>query len=254
MPFWYFFFIPFNPMRRNRLTLGGWGPAYIWLAKVICGIKYEVKGLENLPKDQSVVVLSKHQSAWETVGLSVVLPTPLCFVFKKELLYIPFFGWGIGLLKMIALDRKRGKRALSDLVEQGQKKLAEGYWILLFPEGTRTKIGELAPEYKAGGVHLASKSNAPILPIALNSGEFWPRNAFIKQPGTITVSIGPMIYPEGKSVGQLLDEVSGWIEAEMRVISPQHYPVSVPSSEHQSVESVAPSADEVVATDLPIKS
>jgi 1-acyl-sn-glycerol-3-phosphate acyltransferase len=193
----------------------------IWAARVVCGIEYEVKGRENLP-DSPVILLSKHQSAWETIFLLANMPRPLVFVFKKEILYIPFFGWGIALLRMIPIDRKQGKNAFKSVVMHGKRRLKDGQWIIMFPEGTRTPVGSQG-KYKSGGTRLAVETETPVVPIALNSGECWPKNSFIKKPGKITVSIGKPISSEGQTPDGLMEQVEQWIESEMRVISPHAY-------------------------------
>ncbi|SFB36719.1 1-acyl-sn-glycerol-3-phosphate acyltransferase [Collimonas sp. OK607] len=213
-------FAPFPYARRYYLT-ARWNVMVVWMAKVICGIRYEVKGFENFP-DAPAVVLSKHQSAWETIFLLQMTPRPLVFVFKKSLTYIPFFGWGIALLRMIPIDRSKGRDAFAQVVIQGRKRLADGQWIIMFPEGTRIPVGQTG-KYKAGGTRLAVETNTPVVPIAHNAGECWPKNSFIKKPGLITVSIGKPIYPEGMDSNELMAKVENWIESEMRVISPHVY-------------------------------
>lgn len=198
-----------------------WNAFIIWLAKVVCGIHYQVKGIENLP-DAPAILLCKHQSAWETIFLLTITPRPLIYVLKKELLQLPFFGWSLAMLGMIGIDRKLGMRAFRQVILEGKKRLNNGQWIGMFPEGTRTAVGEQG-EYKGGGTRLATSTNSVIIPIALNSGECWPKNSFIKIPGTITVSIGPPISPDKMSHGALMNLVESWIEAEMRVISPDVY-------------------------------
>ncbi|NLC35326.1 MAG: 1-acyl-sn-glycerol-3-phosphate acyltransferase [Alcaligenaceae bacterium] len=210
--------LPLN--QRYRLTLG-WPRMAIWAARVILGIKWEVKGWENLP-DSAAVVLSKHQSAWETMFLAAHLPRDVCFVYKRELHRIPFFGWGLALLRMIPIDRAKGRDAVDQVIRVGQKRLEEGRWPLLFPEGTRVAPGE-AGRYKMGGALLAKKAEAPIIPVAHNAGECWPRRAFLKKPGTVTVSIGPLIHTKGRSAAELNREVEAWIEGEMRVLNPERY-------------------------------
>jgi len=213
-------FAPFPYARRYYLT-ARWNVMVVWMAKVICGIRYEVKGFENFP-DAPAVVLSKHQSAWETIFLLQMTPRPLVFVFKKSLTYIPFFGWGIALLRMIPIDRSKGRDAFAQVVIQGRKRLADGQWIIMFPEGTRIPVGQTG-KYKAGGTRLAVETNTPVVPIAHNAGECWPKNSFIKKPGLITVSIGKPIYPENLDSNELMAKVENWIESEMRVISPHVY-------------------------------
>lgn len=213
-------FAPFPYARRYYLT-ARWNVIVVWMAKVICGIRYEVKGFENFP-DAPAVVLSKHQSAWETIFLLQMTPRPLVFVFKKSLTYIPFFGWGIALLRMIPIDRSKGRDAFAQVVVQGRKRLADGQWIIMFPEGTRIPVGQTG-KYKNGGTRLAVETNTVVVPIAHNAGECWPKNSFIKKPGLITVSIGKPISPENLDSSELMAKVENWIESEMRVISPHVY-------------------------------
>jgi len=209
------------PYNKRYFVTSRWNVFMIWCAKWICGINYQFKGYENFP-DSPAVILSKHQSAWETIFLLANLPRPLVFVFKKEILYIPFFGWGIALLRMIPIDRKQGKNAFKTVVAHGKRRLKDGQWIIMFPEGTRIPVGQQG-KYKSGGTRLAVETGAVVVPIALNSGECWPKNSFIKRPGTITVSVGKPISPEGKTPDELMEQVEQWIESEMRVISPHAY-------------------------------
>lgn len=209
------------PLRwRYRLTMG-WPRLAVWGAKVIVGIRWEIKGAENFP-DGPAVVLAKHQSAWETLFLPAYLPRQACFVYKKELHRVPFFGWGLALLRMIPIDRGRGRDAFEQVVKVGRARLNEGRWPVLFPEGTRIAPGQTG-RYKAGGALLATRTGAPVIPIALNAGECWPKNAFIKKPGLITVSIGPAIDSTGLDAETLNTRVQAWIEAEMRVLNPERY-------------------------------
>jgi len=215
-----FFFAPLPYPRRYYWT-SRWNVFVIWAAKVICGIRYEIKGMENLP-DAPVILLSKHQSAWETIFYLRTMPHPLVFVYKKALGYIPFFGWGIALLRMIPIDRSKGRDAFGQILEQGRKRLADGQWIIMFPEGTRIPVGKRG-KYKTGGTRLAVETNTVVVPIAMNSGECWPKNSFVKKPGVITVSIGKPISPQGLNPAELMQQVENWIESEMRVISPAVY-------------------------------
>ncbi|MBV8658621.1 MAG: 1-acyl-sn-glycerol-3-phosphate acyltransferase [Burkholderiales bacterium] len=186
-----------------------------WL-EITCGLKGKVIGQENLP-DAAAVVMSKHQSAWETMALQRLLPLT-AWVVKRELLWIPFFGWGLWSLKPIALNRSRGSAAGRMLTQQGSARLKDGAWIVIFPEGTRVAAGRRG-HYKQGGARLACSIGAPVVPVAVNSGEFWPRNGFAKQAGEITMSIGPAIATEGKTPDQVTREVEAWIENEMVRIS-----------------------------------
>lgn len=211
-----FLFAPLPYNQRYHMT-AYWNKFVIWAAKVVCGIRYQVRGYENLP-DAPAILLSKHQSAWETIFYFYAMPRPLVYVFKKELLYIPFFGWGIALLRMLPIDRSNTKDAFAKVVEQSKKRLAGGQWIIMFPEGTRSQVGKQG-KYKGGGTLLAIKTNTVVVPMAMNAGECWPKNSFIKKPGLITVSIGKPISPQGLTSSELLQRVENWIESEMRVIS-----------------------------------
>ncbi|HZH55866.1 1-acyl-sn-glycerol-3-phosphate acyltransferase [Yanghanlia caeni] len=205
---------------RYRLTVG-WPRLAIWGAKVILGLRWQVKGWENLP-DGPAIVLSKHQSAWETMFFAAYLPRNVCFVYKRELHRIPFFGWGLALLRMIPIDRSRGRDAFEQVIRVGRERLAEGRWPLLFPEGTRMAPGKTG-RYKMGGALLAQATRAPVIPIAHNAGELWPRKAFIKKPGLITVSIGPLIATDGLTATEINAKVQEWIEGEMRRLNPERY-------------------------------
>ncbi|TCS38320.1 1-acyl-sn-glycerol-3-phosphate acyltransferase [Paucimonas lemoignei] len=215
-----FFFAPL-PYHRRYYWTSRWNVFVIWAAKVVCGIDYQIKGMENLP-DAPAIVLSKHQSAWETIFYLCIMPRPLVFVYKKALGYIPFFGWGIALLRMIPIDRSKGRDAFEQILAHGRKRLAGGQWVMMFPEGTRIPVGQRG-RYKTGGTRLAVETNTLVVPIAMNSGEYWPKNSFIKKPGVITVSIGKPISPEGLNPAEMMQQVENWIESEMRVISPAVY-------------------------------
>lgn len=209
------------PYRQRYWLTMRWAWLCIHMARWICGIDHEVIGREHLP-DSPVVLLSKHQSAWETIFYPMFMPRPLVFIFKRELLYIPFFGWGIGLLRMIAIDRSAGRDAFGQILTQGKKRLDAGQWMVLFPEGTRIPTGKKG-QYKSGGARLAVHSGVPVVPIAVNSGRCWPRNSFIKHPGTITVSIGPPISPAGHTSSSLMQQAEDWIEGELQRLNPEDY-------------------------------
>jgi len=215
---------------RYRFTMH-WPRSVVWAARVLCGIRWEIRGWDNLP-DGPAILLSKHQSTWETFFYPSFMPRELCFVFKRELLFLPFFGWGIALLDMIHIDRRRGRDAFESIVAQGIRKLAEGRWIILFPEGTRTPVG-VSGRYKSGGCRLAVRTGAPVVPIAVNAGECWPKGRFVKTPGLVTVSIGPPIDSTGREPDDLNDEVQRWIESEMRRISPHAYRTPHPTPVHE---------------------
>lgn len=184
------------------------------------GIRPKVIGLENMPKEPCVI-LSKHQSAWETMTIQDYVPKgAYCvFVLKKELLRIPLMGWGLAAMKMISIDRAAGKNALDQVVAQGRERLQQGYYVIIFPEGTRVAPGHMG-KFKAGGARLAVRTGAPVIPVAHNAGELWPRNAFLKKPGTITVRFGPAIDPTGLSDSELNDRVETWIREAMRELPP----------------------------------
>lgn len=200
------------PIPRYRF-IGIWARVVMFLARYLLGIRYRVVGLEHLPADGPAIVMSKHQSAWETIAYQLIFP-PLSFVLKKELLKLPFFGWGLAMISPIAIDRDAGREALRDIEQQGAERMAKGFWVLIFPEGTRVKHGDKG-KYNIGGAWLAVKTGTPVIPVAHNAGRLWPKNAFLKRPGEITVVIGPAIASAGKKPGALNSEVEAWIEAEM---------------------------------------
>ena len=191
---------------------------------VILGIRNQVIGFENLPVGSTApaVLLVKHQSLWETFSMAALMPHPLAFVFKKELLKVPFFGWAMARMDMIHIDRADGARAFAKVVQQGQRLLDQGTWVIMFPEGTRIPRGEKGT-YKSGGTRLAIRTGAPVIPIAVTSAKCWPRKAFIKKPGTVEFSIGKPIPSQGREPDELMREVEAWIEAEMRRLDPDAY-------------------------------
>lgn len=188
----------------------------LWLLKHICRLNYEIEGLDGLP-DEGAVVLCKHQSTWETLMLQIELP-PVRWVLKRELLKIPFFGWGLAIQQPIAIDRSSGRKAVTQLIEQGRKLLDDKYWVIVFPEGTRAKPGT-ENKYKLGGSILAVETGHPVVPIAHNAGEYWPRHSFLKWPGCIKVCIGPAIETKGKKAVEVNAEAHDWIEGKMKEIS-----------------------------------
>ncbi len=194
-------------------------------ARHLLGIQVRVSGRENLPVGETspAILLVKHQSTFETFLMPTLMPHPLAYVFKKELLQIPFFGWAMGRLDMIHIDRSQRAAAFNKVVAQGKDLLARGIWIIMFPEGTRIPRGE-AGQYKTGGTRLAIATGAPVIPVAVTSGRCWPRKAFIKRPGTVEVSIGKPIPSEGREPDELMREVEAWIESEMRRLDPEAYP------------------------------
>ncbi len=213
-----------------------WPRAMTHALRLICGVRWEVRGAENLP-DEPVLLMPKHQSTWETFFLIWAMPRHLCFVFKRELLYVPFFGWGMALLDMIHIDRSRSRDAFDSVVRQGVEQLANGRWVIMFPEGTRTPAGSQG-KYKSGGARLAIRTGTPVVPIAINAGRLWPKKNSSSRPGLITVSIGLPIPTTDKSPEHLTSEVETWIEAEMRRISPGDYG-NLPDSTTERGEAVS---------------
>ena len=210
---------PFGPKTRHRI-IRGWPHLMAWVVKHVLGIPYRLVGAENIPAGPAIV-MSKHMSACETIMLQDIFP-PMVFVMKREIHKLPFFGWGIAQMPMIAIDRAAGKDALAQVVEQGIDRLGHGFWVTIFPEGTRVAPGS-RKRYKAGGAVLASKSGAPVVPVAHNAGEFWARNAFLKRPGEVVVSIGPAIDTQGLSAEEINLRTEAWVEGEMHRLFPHHY-------------------------------
>ena len=201
-------------MARYRV-ISGWSRLVVFLAKVVLGIQWHVEGRENLP-DRPAVILAKHQSAWETMAFQLIFP-PQVHVLKRELLWIPFFGWGLALMSPIAIDRKKGVAALRAIAKKGAERLAQGFWVVVFPEGTRVAPGERRA-YQLGGAWLAAASGAPVVPVAHNAGLVWPRNAFVKRPGTVTVRIGPPIDPADRDAKTINHLAEAWIEEQQKAI------------------------------------
>jgi 1-acyl-sn-glycerol-3-phosphate acyltransferase len=201
-----------------------WLRAVMWGLTVICGVRWRVQGMEHLPAGQTspAILLVKHQSTLETFLMPVLMPHPLAYVFKRELLYIPFFGWAIGRLDMVHIDRSQRAQAFNKVVEQGKRLLAQGTWVIMFPEGTRIPRGQTGA-YKSGGSRLAVATGAPVIPIAVASARCWPRKSMLKFPGVVDVSIGRPIESAGRSADELMREVEAWIEAEMRRLDPEAY-------------------------------
>jgi 1-acyl-sn-glycerol-3-phosphate acyltransferase len=226
--FWMVAMAPFASARHMLASANSFLACAMYGLRFICGVNWKVLGAENLPgldsngQPMPAILLVKHQSTLETFLMPLIMPRPLAYVFKKEILYIPFFGWGIARLEMIHIDRKAGKQAFAKVAEQGKLLLAKGIWIIMFPEGTRIARGQVG-QYKTGGTRLAVESGAPVVPIAVASAKCWPRKSWIKMPGTIEVSIGKPIPSVGRQPDELMAEVQTWIEAEMRRLDPQAY-------------------------------
>jgi 1-acyl-sn-glycerol-3-phosphate acyltransferase len=207
---------PLPRMARYRI-ISGWSRMVVALASGVLGIRWRVEGREHLPS-RPAVILSKHQSAWETMAFQAIFP-PQVHVLKRELLWIPFFGWGLALMSPIAIDRRRGVAALRQIARRGRERLAQGFWVVVFPEGTRVAPRQRRP-YQLGGAWLAADSGAPIVPVAHNAGLFWPRNAFLKRPGTVTIRIGPAIDASGRDAQTLNKLAEEWIEQEQEKLCP----------------------------------
>jgi 1-acyl-sn-glycerol-3-phosphate acyltransferase len=204
------FFGWFLPMPWRQAIGTGWGRTNLWLQKTVCGLTYTVSGMKHIP-DEPHIVMSKHQSSWETISLRHILPANQAWVLKRELMWVPVFGWALAAVKPIAIDRKAGRKALKQVVDQGKLALAEGRNVIIFPEGTRTAPGQHR-KYSVGGGMLAARAGVPVVPIAHNAGVFWARRGLKKHPGTIQVVIGEAITTEGKDASQIMAEVEAWIE------------------------------------------
>ncbi|MFI3137695.1 MAG: lysophospholipid acyltransferase family protein [Methylococcaceae bacterium] len=200
-----------------RIKIGHiWCAVIAWMTKVFCGLTYEVEGLENIHPEQPAIILSNHQSAWETLALRYILPTH-SVVIKKELLYLPVWGWSLLTLKSIVIDRNNLKSSLRSLLGNGARYLNEGLWVLIFPEGTRAAPGEVM-KFNIGGAMLAHKTGYPIIPVAHNAGDFWPRYSFFKYPGVIKVKIGAAIETKGRKAADINTEAEDWIRQALKEI------------------------------------
>jgi 1-acyl-sn-glycerol-3-phosphate acyltransferase len=198
------------PRRWRYAIITRWSVLTMHWLRLCCGLDWTVRGTEHITATPGVI-LCKHQSAWETIALQLIFPRQ-CQVLKRELLRVPFFGWGLASLNPIAIDRKAGPRALKIVLERGAERLRDGWWVLLFPEGTRVPPGQRG-RYTQTGAALALSTGRPLVPVAHNAGVFWARNALTKYPGTIEVVIGPPIPLAGKSAKAALREAEEWIEA-----------------------------------------
>lgn len=208
---------PFLSLEKKHALIAVWGKQFLWLIDVICGVKYRVTGLEGVG-EQASVIMSKHQSDWETFAF-LTLFNPQSTVAKKELLAIPFFGWCLKIKDPIIIDRSQKTNALKQLISQGKENIKKGCWVMIFPEGTRIAPGE-ASVYSSGGALLAIKAGVPVVPIAHNAGVYCPPRGYIKYPGTIDVVVGAPISTEGKKAKVVMEEVEGWIRSTMAEISP----------------------------------
>jgi 1-acyl-sn-glycerol-3-phosphate acyltransferase len=205
-----------TPYRWRYFHMTRWGRFSIWWLRVICGLSFRVEGRENIPAGPGII-MSNHQSAWETIVLQQIFPSQT-WVLKRELLWLPIFGWGLALMRPIAIDRKAGKKALRQVIHQGIERLKQGLWIVIFPEGTRAAPGE-QHRYAIGGAMLAEKSRYTVVPVCHNAGEFWSKDSFIKHPGTITLVIGQAIDPTGLRSTEINERVEQWINQTYRRIT-----------------------------------
>ncbi|MFK8068347.1 MAG: lysophospholipid acyltransferase family protein [Gammaproteobacteria bacterium] len=197
------------PFQVRYKIISQWAKCNLWWTKIVCGLSFRVHGEENIPPGPAVIMCN-HQSAWETLALQLIFPAQV-WVLKKELLWIPIFGWGLSALNPIAIDRGSARKALQQVVEQGTDRLKNGIWVTIFPEGTRIAPGETRRYGKSGGL-LASKIACPVVPVAHNAGLFWPKNSILRKPGVIDIVIGPVIASDNKSVNEITQEVQNWID------------------------------------------
>jgi len=205
------------PYHYRYAYISQWRYFNLWLLEKICGIHYEVEGQENIPSDGPAIIFCKHQSAWETLAIAKLFP-PHVWVLKRELLWVPFFGWGLALLEPIAINRGAGRKAIKQIIKQGKERLANGRWVVVFPEGTRVAYGT-EKKFKMGGAILAESSGVQVLPVAHNAGKFWARRSFIKRPGTIKVVIGPVIKSDGRKAAEINADAEKWINETVKGIN-----------------------------------
>lgn len=203
------------PFKKRYFLCTRWTVFNLWWLKVTCNLTHEVEGLENIPPCPAII-MSKHQSAWETLAIQIIFP-PQVWVLKRELLRIPIYGWGLASMDPIAIDRGSAVSAIRQIVDQGCERLAQGIWVVIYPEGTRVAPGEKR-KYLPGAGLLAEKSGCPVIPVAHNSGCFWPRNSVLKKPGTIKMVIGPPIETRGKKAGEITRAVEEWIEKTVNLL------------------------------------
>lgn len=216
--FYSFFCVAANilPFRYRYAIIMAWNKTIICALKVICRVDYKIEGLENIPKNRVGIILSKHQSTWETF----LLPTLFhhsAIILKKELLWVPFFGWGLAIIDPIAINRNDPTNAMNQVISKGKKCLEQGRWILVFPESTRITPGHTG-KYRLGGARLATATNSPVIPVAHNAGRHWPKRGFIKTPGTIRVVIGKVIETKGRTPEDVMEESKTWIEKTVKEI------------------------------------
>ena len=203
------------PRHARYRLISGWSRLVLWFLRRLCGVRWNVEGREHLPARPSVI-LAKHQSAWETLAFQFIFP-PQVHVLKRELLWIPFFGWGLALMSPIAIDRSRGMSALRQIARKGKERLEQGFWVVVFPEGTRVAPGGKR-KYQLGGAWLAAHAGAAVVPVAHNAGRVWPRNSFLKYPGRVTVRIGRPIETGGRAPQEVTALAEAWIESQQHAL------------------------------------
>ena len=203
---------PLPPLARYRF-ISQWARFHVWLLGALCGLRYRVEGREHLPRPGTAIILAKHQSSWETLAFQQIFP-PQVWVLKRELLWLPLFGWALAMLNPIAIDRGAGRKAVKQIVDQGRQRLQTGRWVVVFPEGTRMSPGQHR-RFGIGGAALAAESGYPVVPVAHDAGHYWPRRGFLKTPGTIRVLIGPAIDSRGKSAEEINRLAEAWVSDAM---------------------------------------
>ena len=209
----------FLPSLTRAKVISIWARFNIWSLQVLCGTRYRITGVENIP-DQPSIIISNHQSAWETLAFQLIFPAQ-SYLLKRNLLWIPFFGWGLAMNRPIAIDRSKKARALDQLIKQGKERLGEGRWLVIFPEGTRMELGSPG-KFQVGGAMIATRSGSPVVPVAHNAGIFWPKNSFLKYPGVIDVIIGPAIAPQGKKARDVNRDVEAWVHEALENLPTRH--------------------------------
>jgi 1-acyl-sn-glycerol-3-phosphate acyltransferase len=214
------------PLRLRHPVVMTWTNSVVWLLKVICCIDYRIEGWDDIPKDRNGIVMSKHQSSWETFYLPGLFDRT-AIILKRELLWVPFFGWGMAVIDPIMINRTDKASSMAQIISKGRKFLQQGRWVLVFPEGTRIPSGHIG-RYRMGGARLAADTGYPVLPVAHNAGLYWPRRQFTKRPGTVHVVFGPLIESKGRTAEEVLSLTKDWIEQTMQRIDPDSYPNGVP--------------------------
>ena len=204
------------PFASRYRIANQWIRFVLFAAKICCGVRYEVEGLEHLKEVPTAIVLSKHQSAWETIALRLILPMQTALL-KESLVKIPVWGWALAKLRPIAIDRDNQRAALRKLLKEGKECLDDGIWVVVFPEGTRTAPGETR-KFNAGGAILAEKTCYPVIAVAHNAGQYWARNSFLKYPGTIKVKISPPMSTQGRKAAEINEDAARWIADAMTML------------------------------------